>query len=147
PAGLAASVTGSAMAGFVAGTSTVVIFMGMTKVQIGIGCALAAAFATAYVVQGNTNAGLRREIAAFAPPPQAAAALRAENQQLASIAAEVQMLRHDDSELKQLGQRVADVKKANEERTRLALARTQDLRQQFYDRIRADDARNQQEVE
>ena len=121
--------------------------MGMTKVQIGIASALAAAFATAYVVQGNTNASLRREISALAPPPQAAAALRAENQQLANTTAELEMLRHDDLELKQLEQRVAEVKKANEERARLAQVRTRDVRQQFYDRIRADDARAQQEIE
>ena len=57
------------------------------------------------------------------------------------------MLRHDDLVLKQLEQRVAEVKKANDERTRLAQARAHDVRQQFYDRVRADDARAQQEVE
>ena len=147
PSGLVASVTGAAVAGSVAGTSAAVVLMGMTKVQIGIASALAAAFATAYVVQGNTNASLRRELSALAPPPQAAAAVRAENRQLVSTTAEVEMLRHDDSELKQLEQRVADIKKANEERTRLTQARSQDVRQQFYDRIRADDAQAQQEIE
>jgi hypothetical protein len=147
PAGLAASVTGSAMAGSAAGASVAVIFMGMTKVQIGLASALAVAFATLYVAQGNTHASLRREISALAPSPQVAAALRAENQQLAATTAEVERLRQDDLELKQLAQRAADVKKANEERTRLARAPAPDVRQQFYDRIRADDARAQQEIE
>lgn len=147
PAGLAASVTGAAMTGSAAATSVTAIFMDMTKVQIGIASAFAAACATMYVVQGNTNARLGREIGTLAPTPQAAAALRAENQQLASAIAEVERLRYDDLELKQLEQRVAEVKKANEERTRVTQARTQDIRQQFYDRIRADDARAQQEVE
>lgn len=146
PAGLAATVTGAAMAGSAAGTGAAAVLVGMTKIQIGIAGALAASFATAYVVQGNTNAGLQREISALAPPPQAVAALRAENRQLATTTAEVEMLRRDDLELKQLEQRVAKVKKANEERTRLASAAAR-VRQQFYDRIRADDARAQQEID
>jgi RNA polymerase sigma factor (sigma-70 family) len=147
PAGLAASVTGAAMAGSAASTGVALIFMGMTKVQIGLASALAAAFATLYVAQGNTNASLRREISALALSPQIAAALRAENQQLATTTAEVERLRQDDLELKQLAQRAADVKKTNEERTRLAQAHASDVRQQFYDRIRADDARARQEIE
>lgn len=147
PAGLAASVTGAAMAGSAAGTSAAAIFMGMTKVQVGIASALAATFATTYVVQANINAALRHEISALAPAPHAVAALRAENQHLASTAAEVDLLRRDDAELKRLEQRVADATRANEERRRLAQARTPDLRQQFYERIRADDVRAQQEIE
>jgi hypothetical protein len=121
--------------------------MGMTKIQLGVVSAFTVAFATAYLVQGNTNAGLRREISALAPPPQAAAALRAENERLASTAAEAQSLRQDDAELKRLEQQVAEVKQANDERARLAQARQQDLRQKFYDGIRADDARAQQEID
>jgi RNA polymerase sigma factor (sigma-70 family) len=146
PAGLAASITGAAVAG--AGSAgAAAIFMGMTKIQIGLAGALAVAFTTVYVVQGNAQAALRREIAALASPPDAAAALRAENQQLARSTAEVEMLRRDDLELKQIEQRVADAKQASEQRARVAQTRTDDTRRQFYDRVRADDARAQQEIE
>ena len=57
------------------------------------------------------------------------------------------MLRRDDVELKQLEQRVAEIKQTNVEKARLAQVRTQDLRRQFYDKIRNDDARAQQEVD
>ena len=148
PAGLAASVTGAALAGTAAsGGGLMVTFMGISKLQMVIASALAVTGAAGYVWQAETNAGLRREIASLATPSQNAAALRVENQQLTNAAAEVAMLRRDDVELKQLEQRVADVKQANVEKARLAQARAQDQRTQFYDKIRADDARAQQEVD
>jgi chromosome segregation ATPase len=46
--------------------------------------------------------------------------LRSENQQLAANVAEVELLRRDDAEFKQLDQKITEVRKANDERTRLA---------------------------
>lgn len=146
PAGLAVSITGAATAS-AAGAGAAVVLMGMTKVQIAIAGSLAAVFATAFIVQGNANASLQREISALAPPPQSAAALRAENQRLASTLAEVELLRDDDLELKQLAERVADAKRAHVEQTRLEQARTQGLRQQFYERVQDDETRAQAEME
>src|SRR2546423_678069 len=63
PAGLAASVTGTALAGgaaiATAGFGTAATFMSITKIQMGIASALAVAGATGFVVQAETNAGLR----------------------------------------------------------------------------------------
>ncbi len=148
PAGLAASVTGAAMAGTAAGTAGwLATFMTIGKLQVGIASAVAAAFATAYVLQGKTNAALRGEIAAFQGQQSSMAALHADNQHLADVAAEVEMLRHDDVELKQLAERAVEIKKANAEKARLTQARTQDLRNAFADQIRADDQRAQQEID
>src|SRR5438094_603589 len=79
PAGLAASVTGTALAGGVAiataGFGTAATFMSITKIQMGIASALAVAGATGFVVQAETNAGLRNEIAALQRQGQELAAL------------------------------------------------------------------------
>lgn len=124
PAGLAANVTGVALAGTAAGAGGwLTLFMSISKFQVGIASALAVAGATGYVMQAETNAGLRREIAAMQGQPQTIAALRTENQSLAAEAAEVAMLRRDDAELKQLEQRITEAKKANQENARLARAR------------------------
>jgi RNA polymerase sigma factor (sigma-70 family) len=120
PAGLAASVTGAAVAGAGATTTGIAIFMGMTKLQLGIAGALAVAGAAGFGLQADTNAGLRREIAALREQQQAVAPLRAENQRLATVAAEVEMLRRDDLELKRLAQSVSESRKASEENARIA---------------------------
>ena len=148
PAGLAASVTGAALAGTAAGAAGwVATFMSITKLQIGIAGALAVAGTTGYLLQAETNAGLRREIAAAQEQQQSVAALRVENQKLTATAAEVEMLRRDDFELKQLEQRVVEIKKANEEKARVATAHVQQDRwKEFADRIRADDQKAQEEV-
>lgn len=81
-------------------------FMSMTKLQIGIGGALAVAGATGFVLQGQTNAALRNEIAALQRDNGRMAALRAENLRLARAAAEAGELRAqaggDDAELQRL---------------------------------------------
>jgi RNA polymerase sigma factor (sigma-70 family) len=148
PAGLAASVTGVALAGAGAGAGGLaMIFMGMTKLQIGIVAAVAVAGVTDYAVQANTNARLQAEIAAVQPADAAVAALRAENQQLATVAAEVETMRRDDAMLKQLEQRVTEAKAATVEKARVAqAAASEDVRKRFYDKMRADDQAAQVEV-
>ena len=120
--------------------------MSMTKLQMGIAGALAVAGATGYVLQGETNAALRREIVAMQTPPQTVAALRAENQQLVRVVAEVEMLRRDDAELAQLSRSVAEVKTSNEKNARLAQIRAQDHRSVLEAQIREADKRAQEEV-
>lgn len=118
PAGLAASVVGAAAAGAAAGVASggwLVGFMTMSKLQVGIIGVIAAAGVAGYVVQAETNATLRKEIAGLQGQQEAMTALRTENRQLASVAAEVEVLRRDDAELKRLGEEVAAVKKVNEE--------------------------------
>lgn len=119
PAGLAASIAGVALAGTAATSAGwLTIFMGMTKLQIGITGALAIAGASGYFAQAETNAGLRREIAALRGQQQDVAALRTENRQLASTAAEIELLRRDDAELQRLVQRGAEAKQVIEENAR-----------------------------
>jgi RNA polymerase sigma factor (sigma-70 family) len=122
PAGLAATVSSAALAGS-AGTGAVAIFMGITKLQVGIAAVVAVAGVTGYFAQARTNAALRREIAALGVPSTRAAALRAENRELAAATTEVEFLRHDDVELKQLEQQVTDVRQAQKQRSEQAAAR------------------------
>jgi RNA polymerase sigma factor (sigma-70 family) len=148
PAGLAASVTGAAMAGSSAiAASWLATFMGITKLQVGIVGALVTAGGATYVRQARTNDDLRQELALAGAQQRDIAALRRENQQLAAVAAEVDTLRQDDIAFKQLARRIDEVKKANEEKARLAQNRAKSLRNEMADKIRADDQRAQVEID
>ncbi len=82
PAGLAATVTGTALAG---GVTSTLVFMGLTKLQLTLAGAVVATGAGIYAVQENSNADLRAELAALqsethatrltAPPASATAPL------------------------------------------------------------------------
>lgn len=129
PAGLAASVVGAAAAGAAAGVASsgwLVGFMTMSKLQVGIIGVIAAAGVAGYVVQAETNATLRKEIAGLQGQQEAMTALRAENRQLASVAAEVEVLKRDDAELKRLGEAAAAVKSANEQTAKVVAIREAD---------------------
>lgn len=134
PAGLAASVTGVALAGGGAAAASAgawALLMGITKLQVGIVGALAVAGATGYVMQANTNADLRREIAAVSEQRPAVAALRAENQQLASAVAEVELLRRDDVELAKLSRQIADAQqsqRAGDEAARITAIKREEVK-------------------
>lgn len=125
PAGLAAAVTGTALAqasatatgGWLAGV------VGLTKLQIGITASIAAGGAAAFVVQHRGNAELRADISSLRAQEPAVAALRTENRRLTEVAAEVEQLRRDDIEFKQLADSVGELRKASEEQTRVARAR------------------------
>jgi RNA polymerase sigma factor (sigma-70 family) len=151
PAGLAASVTGVALAGTAAagtGAGIWMTFMSMTKLQGGIIAAVAAIGATGYIVQGQTNAGLRADVATLHQQQTAIAVLQVENRRLASAAAEVELLRRDDEELKQLEQRVTEVKQAKAEQARVAQTQAQASRKKVLEeQIVARDRRTQVEVE
>jgi RNA polymerase sigma factor (sigma-70 family) len=137
PAGLAATVAGTALAGgataagFAAagtagtgGLAAVVNFMSMTKLQLGFSGALAVAGASGFFVQANTNAELREEAARLREQNAIVATLQSENLQLARLAVEVDEMRRDDAEFARL-QTEADTL-----RTRLqALARTEKAQQ------------------
>lgn len=130
PAGLAATVTGTALSqasaaagGWLAG------FVGLTKLQVGITASIAAGGAAAFVVQHRANAELRAEISQVRTQQPMMAALRDENRKLNEIATEVEQLRRDDVEFKQLAESVGELKKANEEQARVARARQVQLTQ------------------
>lgn len=146
PAGLAASVTGAALAGTavtVGGWWTA--FMSISKLQVGIASAIAVVGATDYIVQAETNADLRRDIVAAQEHQNVVAALRRENQRLASAAEEVEVLRRDDVELKQLAQNVAEAKKLSDENARRAQANRLDARQKELEEQFLERERNAQE--
>jgi RNA polymerase sigma factor (sigma-70 family) len=124
PAGLAATVTGGALAASAASAGGwLVTFMGMTKLQAVIAGGVVVAGTVGFISQATTNADLRREIAVQREAQQTVAALRDENRQLASVAAEVEALRRDDAEYQRLAQRAADAQKTSAETARLARQR------------------------
>lgn len=149
PAGLAASVTSTALATSAAGAGAWVggVF-GAGTLQATLAGALTFAGASVYVAQANKNTTMRAEVAAMHEQRQALPALRAENRQLAAVAAEVAALRHDDAEFQQLALRIAEVKKTRAESARLAQAsRLQDRRKQLEEWIREQDRLAQAEVD
>jgi RNA polymerase sigma factor (sigma-70 family) len=108
PVGLAATVTsvalsGAAAAGLTAtGGTAAALFMGMTKLQIGIVTAATLTGAAGIAWQQRENAALNDEIASLRTQTGAVAGLRTANQQLAATARDVAALRNDDAELVRL---------------------------------------------
>ena len=149
PAGLATIVTGAALGGGATGVvAGAALFMGMTKLQLGIAGAVGIAGAAGFVSQLQRNDELRRELVAFQGQQATLTALRAENAQLARVAAEVEMLRRDDVELKQLAQNVAEAQRASRENARQAQLRAaQNRRQQLEANLREKDRLAQLEVD
>jgi RNA polymerase sigma factor (sigma-70 family) len=135
PVGLAAVITGGALAG--AGTAVATFgtasaagaaaaattFMSITKVQLGIAGALAAAAATGYVVQAESNSAVSDEINALRQQSQAIAPLRAENEQLRRAQAEVASLHGNDAELQRLREEAEALKAKLRTAARLQPAR------------------------
>ncbi len=117
PAGLVATVTSAALAGAgataagaAAGGGLIATFMSMTKLQIGITSAFAVAGATGLVVQAQSNAALRAEVASLRQENAAIAPLQAENLKLARTAADVADMRNDDAELARLSDEAVALK-------------------------------------
>jgi hypothetical protein len=119
PAGLAASITASALSK-VSVAGSVAVLAGLGKLQMGIAGALVVAGAAGYVAQENKQSALRAEIAALQDRQYAASALRAENERLAGVVAEAELLRRDDAELKQLAKTIEDARNARAGKERLA---------------------------
>jgi len=99
PAGLAASVTGAAVAGV--GTAAVT-FMSLTKLQLGLASAVLVTGAGIYAVQEQTNAALRDELAAIPQSSSEVASLRQSNRELARVASEAATPQTSDAELVRL---------------------------------------------
>ena len=103
PAGLAASVTGTALAGVAAsGTVATLTFMSLSKLKIGIAAEVVVAGTASYVVQEKTNATLRKELADVSPSAEELIRLRDTNRQLAESTREAMALRVTDQELARL---------------------------------------------
>ena len=134
PAGLAATVAGTALAGGAAvgvatgtagtgGLAAVVNFMSMTKLQLGFSGALAVAGASGFVLQADTNADLRAEAAQLREQTAVVTTLEAENLKLARLAVEVEEMRRDDAEFARLQVTAAGLRTRLEELARAEGAR------------------------
>ncbi len=108
PVGLAATVTGAALASAAGGgLVSVLTFMSMNKLTIGLAAVLVATGTTGLVVQARTNAELRAELRELQAESTQIAALQAGNAQLARRHAEVEAMRADDEMLLQLSDEAA----------------------------------------
>lgn len=105
PAGLAATVTGTALAG--AGTAATLTFMSLSKLQLGLAGAVLATGAGFYTVQEQTSAALRAELAGLSQGTGEIARLREENEQLARTTRQVASLQVSEAELARLQGEVA----------------------------------------
>jgi RNA polymerase sigma factor (sigma-70 family) len=114
PTGLAAVITGTALASGVTlagttagiagagGVATAVKFMSMTKLQLGVSSALVVAGASGFVLEANTSAKLRHEVAQLRAENASIRELQTENLQLGRLAVEVEEMRRDDKEFVRL---------------------------------------------
>jgi TonB family protein len=136
PAGLAAAVAGSALAGTgtiasiaaagtagTGGAAAVMNFMSMTKLQLGLSSALAVAGATGFVTEANTNAKLREEAARLRTENAAITQLQAENLRLGRLAVEVEEMRRDDAEFLRLQREAGELKTRLQQIARAEAAR------------------------
>src|SRR5688500_10923552 len=135
PAGLAAAVAGTALAGgtvggiAVAGTAgaggaaALINLMSMTKVQLGLTSALAVAGATGLILEANSNANLRDEVARLRAENSAITVLESENLKLGRLAVEVEEMRRDDTEFARLQREAEALKTRLQELARAEAAR------------------------
>jgi hypothetical protein len=112
PAGLAVTTTASALAaGAAKGAAlTLLQFMTMTKLNLGIVGVLVVAGATGLVLQQKTNTQLHGEIEGLRQQGAENTLLREENQHLAQVTAEVAALREEHAELVRLRVEVVALK-------------------------------------
>jgi RNA polymerase sigma factor (sigma-70 family) len=121
PAGLAATVTGTAVAQTAVTTgASVAAWFALGKLQAGLAAAVAVAGAAGYWAQSRKNEQLRGEVHALQAEQRAMAATRVENGRLAAITSEIEDLRRDDAEFKQLAAKIAAAQQANSARVRAA---------------------------
>ncbi len=109
PAGLAATITGSALAG--AGTTASLAFMSLTKLQLAFAGAIVATGAGVIAVQEHHLTTLRHELAAVAQANAAIPELRGKNQDLKRAEARFDDLKVSDAELAQLADEAAALRR------------------------------------
>jgi RNA polymerase sigma factor (sigma-70 family) len=111
PAGLAATVTGTALAGATVGgvTTATVTFMSLTKLQLALVGTVLVTGTGAYLAQEQNNAALRDELTGLQQEPSEVVSLRQANLQLERATADVEQLRVSDTELAQLRDEAAKV--------------------------------------
>jgi TonB family protein len=114
PASLAASVTSVALAGAASGTGAVVIFMGMTKLQISVAAALVVAGGSTLWSEHQTRSNLRAENAALVDQTAEISHLKIENTQLDADAQKAEALRREAGALAALRVEAAQLKKSIE---------------------------------
>jgi RNA polymerase sigma factor (sigma-70 family) len=117
PVGLAATVTGAAVA------TRVFWLTRIAKLQIGLAAGVVVLGLGVFTAQRRMNEGLHAEIAAFRQRSDAIAKVRAENDTLARVAAEVEMLRGDDAEFARLRDEAAALREEFERRPEPAVAK------------------------
>ena len=123
PATLAASVTSVALAGASVGGGATLIFMGMTKIQLGMAAALVVAGGSALWSERQTELSLRAENSALVEQTVETLRIKAENAQLATDAQKADALRREASTLSALRIEELRLQEANARETAARNAR------------------------
>lgn len=131
PTGLAANVTGAALAAgsiaasaaVVGGSSGALLFMGVSKLQIGLASALVLATGSGLLIQADHIRESRAEIALLQQQDRELASAEAENRRLWNAAAEVTTLRSDEATLAQLRDEADALRLAQANAAKVAAAR------------------------
>ncbi len=111
PAGLAATVTGTALADVTSGGAGAwLTFLTMSKIKVGIVSAIVIAVTTTGIVELRANRELRSEVAALQATQASLGELRTENQQLNASLATLDPKNPEADELARLRQRAALLK-------------------------------------
>jgi RNA polymerase sigma factor (sigma-70 family) len=123
PATLAASVTSVALAGASVGGGATLIFMGMTKIQMGMAAALVVAGGSTLWSERQTETSLRAENSALVEQTADVSRLKAENAQILADAQKADALRREASSLSALRTEEIRLKEANARETAARNAR------------------------
>lgn len=118
PASLAATVTTTALAGAATATGATIIFMGMTKIQMGVAAAIVVAGGSALWSQRETGSKLQAENSALVQQTAEISMLRSENARLEAGSQRVAILRRQAGELGALRSEEAQLRQAALERER-----------------------------
>ena len=122
PATLASTVTSAALAGAATSAGAVVIFMGMTKLQIGIAASLVVAGGSALWSQGQTASKLQAENSALAQQTVEVTQLKIDNARLETDAQKAASLRQEAAAVETLRAEEAQLRTAALERSKRASA-------------------------
>jgi len=114
PACLAATVTSVALAGATSAGGATIVFMGMTKLQIGMATALAVAGGSTLWSEHQTGANLRAENAALVAETTEISRIETENMQLAAATQKAEALRREAAALAALRNEEGRLKKTLE---------------------------------
>jgi len=120
PASLAATVTTTALAGAATATGATIVFMGMTKIQMGMAAAIVVAGGSALWSQRETGSKLQAENSALAQQTEEVSQLKIDGARIEAEAQRIALLRQEASKLDALRAEEAELRQVLQERAKRA---------------------------